>query len=376
MLQWARWIIAAVAFAGAGVLSTPDTDSVDADIMRQAAVGILDEGTPVVSVTAANVPEGSYSQYGLGMTLLMVPPLAAERALGLQTLRLVALVNPLLLAVIALAVFDLARVLGATHKRAAIVTSALAFGTFLFTYGTTYYSEPAVATCVAVALVSLARKRAGWVIGAVAGAAVLLRVDSLVLVGLPLALAYLATRPPTRQLAYAALAASPSLALTAWWNHARYGSPFKQGYTGGFPHPFADGVTGLTISPGKGLLFYAPVVAVALVGVVAAYKRWPLLTTTAVVLVLARLAFYAKWWAWEGGLSFGPRFLIPAMPALAVPLAAIVQRRWAPRAITVTAVAGGLVAVLGAVSFGTWGEEDPPSDWRAHPVAIFLRHHT
>jgi len=41
-----------------------------------------------------------------------------------------------------------------------------------------------------------------------------------------------------------------------------------------------------------------------------------------VVLFVVRLLFYARWWAWYGGNSWGPRFLVPVLPAFAPVIAA------------------------------------------------------
>lgn len=119
-------------------------------------------------------------------------------------------------------------------------------------------------------------------------------------------------------------------------NLLRRGSPFATGYAGdhgpvtilpfsgqpGFSYPFLLGLLAIFFSFGKGLIFYAPGLflpmrqrlrAAGPLGQV--YALWLLFTA-------GLIAVYASWWAWEGGMFWGPRFLliatIPASLALAL----------------------------------------------------------
>ncbi len=96
------------------------------------------------------------------------------------------------------------------------------------------------------------------------------------------------------------------------------------GHASGYPlldqlsTPFFTGFTGLLFSPGKGLLFFAPVAVVALLG---CRERWRAdrgETAWLLVNLLSMVAVASVWWFWHGGLSWGPRLLLPLMPWLAV----------------------------------------------------------
>lgn len=384
------YVLAACAFIGAAVLTKPSFDSIDANVMGQVANGLLHHGTPMVKLQfpAYQIREfalGTYSKYGLGMSLLWVPFLGLEQALGISHLRLVAFVGPLLIAATTLVIFSLAGTLGATRRQAAIVTIAIIFGTFLFSYGTTYFSEPAVALCIAVALLGLARLggSVGWAaaVGGAVGLSVLFRTDSLLLVAIPVGGAMLALRPPLRHLVVAVAVAIPPMALWGWYDVARYGSVFSLGYQNdpGFTHPFGDGLVSLLVSPGKGIIWFAPVLILTLWSIRGAYRRWPILTILSVVLIGSRFLFYASWWAWDGGLSFGPRLIVPALPAFAIPMTALViERGTNPRFVRIgggLVVFGALMALLGAISFGSWGTNAPAGSWRSNPIVIVVQAH-
>ena len=132
------------------------------------------------------------------------------------------------------------------------------------------------------------------------------------------------------------LVAAGLLLLEAW---LRRGSPFVTGYEGnsgartilpysglpGFSYPFLFGLLSLTLSFGKGLLFFAPgLLLVAgldegdLPDVLRASCRlW-------ICFLIGLMLVYAKWWAWYGGWVWGPRYLLiaslPASLAMAVRL--------------------------------------------------------
>jgi len=123
-----------------------------------------------------------------------------------------------------------------------------------------------------------------------------------------------------RHLAVPVIAAA-LIMLEAW---IRRGGPLTTGYEHdhgprtllpysgreGFSYPFLLGVLAILFSLGRGLLFFTPGLVFA-----ASFAR-----RHAVALMLLFVAglvvVYAKWWAWYGGLSWGPRFFVfAAVPA-------------------------------------------------------------
>lgn len=117
------------------------------------------------------------------------------------------------------------------------------------------------------------------------------------------------------------------LAALAAYNLARFGSPLATGYALGGGEDFSAspvvGLLGLTIGPYRGLLWFAPVSALAVALVPLAWRRAPALVGLAGAVGMTTLVTYAAWWTWWGGYTWGPRFLLPALPllTLALPLA-------------------------------------------------------
>jgi hypothetical protein len=131
-----------------------------------------------------------------------------------------------------------------------------------------------------------------------------------------------------------ALPATLCLTAQLGLNNYRHGSPFNTGYENdhGFPSiiydgspgwsiPWWVGVHGLLFSPGKSAFVFSPPLILAAL----AWSRFgkkhlaELLLISGLVVVW--LALYAKWWAWHGDASWGPRYLVPVLLLASVPLA-------------------------------------------------------
>ena len=214
-------------------------------------------------------------------------------------------------------------------------------------YARTAFSEPLVGLglvgCLAAALHARAapsrnaRVALYAVAGLFLGTAILTRVATAALA--PLALLLWDRRPASLAAAASGVALPVSLALA--YNAVRFGSPLETGYGGevsAFTTPFSEGVRGLWVSPGRGLVLYAPLAVVGLFGL----RHLPRHVAGYVAGCLALLtAIYARWHMWEGGWCWGPRFLLPALPALALGLLAARPTVVLP----VAAVGGSIVGV-------------------------------
>nr|MDQ3348897.1 hypothetical protein [Acidobacteriota bacterium] len=130
------------------------------------------------------------------------------------------------------------------------------------------------------------------------------------------------------------------------------GGPFDSGYHGdrgvvtvlpysgmpGFSYPLLFGLASLLFSFGKGLLFFAPGVLL----VMDARRRRPELATClelSIAFLAGLLLVYSQWWAWYGGWTWGPRFLLFAIypSSLAIAVALTAPAAW-PRSAVVLGI--------------------------------------
>jgi hypothetical protein len=142
-----------------------------------------------------------------------------------------------------------------------------------------------------------------------------------------------------------ALPFAPALAFSAWYNHARFGNVFDDGHRLIAANHLSStpwaGVLGLLISPGKGIIWYCPLVLAAAYLAPEFYRERRAACLIAFSVALSSLVPYALLNDWYGGAAWGPRYFMPVLPLLFLPLLAWPGR---PRAAPARFVFGAIVA--------------------------------
>jgi len=83
--------------------------------------------------------------------------------------------------------------------------------------------------------------------------------------------------------------------------------------------PFWECLSGVLLSPGRGLLIYSPIFLLSVLGIGLAWRRnGDTLLRYLSVGVLFTILFYGKWRVWWGGWTYGPRILADLTPILAL----------------------------------------------------------
>lgn len=194
----------------------------------------------------------------------------------------------------------------------------LLFASFLTNRLRDYNAETTTAVLVTLGIICLATNRyvvAGWaaiVIGVVNTPAAM--------IGLILLAAWYSAR--TRRLRHLLpiLAAAALIMAEAW---VRRGGPLVTGYGGQkYNTPFVIGLASIVFSFGRGLLFFTPGLALWLNGRIRRLAPGRAAVVMMLIFVAGMVLIYSKWWAWYGGVSWGPRFFtfatIPASLLIAV----------------------------------------------------------
>ena len=365
----------------AGLLFTRGApESYDAQIMYQVTQSMVDHANFVVhhDVFAINLP---YSIWGIGMSLLMAVPYFVAERLQLDSGASVMTVNAVVVASIALVIYRLGLALGAPAGQSLAAAAITAFGTLLFAYVATGFSEPSVALGIALGLLGVQTRRP-VLVGAGAGLALLMRIDSALLVVpvLGAGVWFVCGRTLGAALRFC-VGLLPAILVVGAYDTVRFGAPWRVGYTfATFNHPLLAGLYGLLASPAAGLFLYVPLLPLALIGIWLTLHRLPVLGGTALALLVIRIPFYAMWFAWQAYYVWGPRFLVPAMPVLALGVLEIF-RRWSGLRLTLKTAVVTVVAISCAVQLVGAGVEYDHA-WmfaalqRAHPApqgAAFIK---
>ena len=290
-------------------------------------------------------PAVAYSKYGIGHTLLALPPLAGSRAVE-------ALGGPRCEAALYTLVFVLNGAaflaLVASYLRGRFPARDVAVALLLIGFGTTWwphtrldFSEPLVATALLGSFLLL--RRGHPVAGAlVAGASGLLKVEGFLLVAVIAAWWAWVSRSKA-QVALFVAGALPALLIhvwSIWWRD------WQAGYVGEqFSTPLLVGLHGLLLSGGKSVVFFSPPLLLALAAL-PRFRRERRQAEDAVLFVavfLTQVLLYARWWDWSGDDAWGPRFLVPGVMLLCIPIVAAATWR---RAVGFALAAGVAVQLL------------------------------
>ncbi len=375
-------------------------------VSQFALVRALSNGTaeigPGVTIDSAYIDGRYFANKAPGLAFALVPPYLVLRAAGVQpehpgdgqvfrtSLRQLTLLGAVVpaLALLLLMVVAVEWTVPGYGGLAAILLGA---GTMLLPFATLLFGHMLAATLGFAAFVVLLRERRREpsvllvaLAGLLAGYAVVveypLGIVALVLAG------YVASgaRVRARLSAYLGACAVGVLPL-ALYNTWAFGSPTTMSYTnvlnapsdgGGTPTlgggnstgfygvslPDARAALSLLLSE-KGLFVVTPLCLAALLGLPALWragKRREAAVCTAVPALF--LAYNASYYLPFGGQGPGPRFLVPALPFLALPLAAALARRlWPTLALGLVSVA--VMALATATTPQITGADHSISDW-------------
>jgi Dolichyl-phosphate-mannose-protein mannosyltransferase len=261
----------------------------------------------------------------------------------------------------------IARRLGASQRLAIAISLVFAFCTYFMPHSKTFFIEPTAALLVALTFLLGLRARApatgNWpffLAGLSAGAAINMRTSVAPLVAISLAasvLAYARTHPPARAVveraAAGAAGVAPGVAFLLWSQWIRFGNAFDWGYPHrNFDAPLHEGIYGQFLSPGKGLIFFAPVVVLAAILLPRFFRHYRAIAVEVAAIVLVNAFLFATTEIWSGDYSFGPRYMVIVLPIALVPLVELGRRKAFRWAFAALAALGLLVpSLLGNLTF-------------------------
>lgn len=278
-----------------------------------------------------------------------------------------------------LLVFWLSSVLGASRGAAAFAAVVFGLATPAWCYATLFFGHALASACILTAFAAAVELRQDgsprrhWflalAVGLAGGWATITEFPTAipaVIIGL-LALVHVWPGGSVRRwpvIIGISLGALACLAVLGLYNAAAFGSPFSIAYTHhenfpgmkqgflGITYPKIDVLWELLFGRFRGLLYFAPVLAFAPVGVVRLIRdpksrRFGLALTA---IVTYYLLFNASYFYWTGGWSYGPRHMAPALAFLSLSLGPLWSQarllvRTAVAAVALYSVFGTLVAV-------------------------------
>jgi hypothetical protein len=367
-------------------------------------------------------PDGRhYTDHGLGQSVLLIPAALVARIGGCtdpatcpanaqHAAEFAASFEDGFAAALAVTLmFLLALELGATIRPALALALLFGFTTIVWAYAHDAFDVGPTGAALLLALYGLVRgtrrHSLPWlaVAGAAAGFAVLIRAPDVLFI--PILAAYLLAvswrsgwTAVFKRLAVFAAPIALAMAVFGWYNWVRFGDVLQTGYTvpgayfaGASDYGFVGwraypgSVVAILFSPGRSLFLYSPILVAAVAGVPLLWRQNRALAATVVAVGVVNLLFYAAFGP-VPGWAYGPRYFVPVMPFLILPLLPILQR-WRglpPRvrnSIYALAAAGVVIQLLDVgVDFSHQIQLqydagiDPDARWWSPPSSAIWRH--
>ena len=392
--------VAFAAFAFAAAMVVQDSGPNQAAhfaLVRSLASGSA-EIDPRETIDASYVDGRYYAAKAPGLAMFTVPWYGTLRAAGLQDESLassagyrhrvweLSLFGALLpmLALLALAYVAVERIAPDFGAAAAILLGA---GTLLLPFATLFFDHVLSAAlgfaAFVVMLVEREKRLGDWalaVAGLLAGLAIVVEFPLGVVAVVLGVLAAFASRPARRVASYAAGVVAGVVPLLVY-NTLAFGSPTKLSYTntlkepvGGAPVVGANekGLYGVgapdpraalsLLASEKGLLVVTPLAIAALAGLPLLWRAGRRAESAVCAAVpLLFLVYNAAYYLPFGGQSPGPRFLVPALPFLVLPLALALRAR--PLLVAGIGLASAAVMTLATVTHPLTGVEYGIGTW-------------
>jgi hypothetical protein len=176
------------------------------------------------------------------------------------------------------------------------------------------------------------------------------------------------------------LAVLPFFLLFMAYNIHYFGSPFTTGFIARAvspssfwkesPHllstPLFEGVIGVLASPGRGLLIYSPVFVFSFIGMAMVWRESGHVPLKYLSLApFLSIMLTAKWMAWWGGHSYGPRLLADITPILCLYLYPPFE--WSQGKALLKAALMGLCGLsIGLHALGAFGD----GSWNYTPINV------
>jgi hypothetical protein len=320
-----------------------------------------------------------YIRKGIGVSLLALPLVWLGMIApfwGAATTTLI--FNALVTAATGVLVLRYMQILGYADGVALVAGLIFGLATPAWPYAKTFFSDPLAGLClVAAALALLLFRRSGHftstlLAGLALAVAVAARYANAVLIPLyalllfkyqasnrnlqtsrhKSLLASLISQDWRAWIAFGAPLAVSAISL-AYYNFARYGDPLNTGYLPeeSFNAVWWQGIAGMLVSPGRGLILYAPVLLISLAAAPAFFRQHRTEAALAWAVIIVHVLLYGKWFMWHGGYAWGPRFMVPTLSFFVIAMAPAIERAkepgWWRRSLLVLAGFSLLIQILG-----------------------------
>lgn len=323
--RWGDLALAAGLFALFAFLGRGSVQSIDELFVFRTTEALAERGSLVIQWPGDNPPDRQVSRFSVLPSLIAIPFFLISKQFAWPDVLTqdwqfwaTSLSGCLMTAVTAwLVTFWLAKI-GYPRRLCRWCGFAYACGTLALSYASTFFIQVTVAPLLVWSCLAFAQRWNGQLI--VAFFLTVWARSNLAILLVPFLLS--SKGRAAKRLGCAAFGGMLGIIATSVMNLVR-GDPIVAGaYSGeAFSTPVLLGSTGLLLSFGKGLIWHAPVVLVGLLGLRSLLRKHAPSGRIVTYVIVCQLVVIAQWWTWHGGMSWGPRLLLPVVPLVCLGIA-------------------------------------------------------
>jgi len=298
-----------------------------------------------IGVTAhANITMNDYGKrymvYNPGQTVFFIPMyyfinIIFENSAEIyyKAAFLVSFVNYFIQVLCVYLLFKLALAIGAQRKRAIIMALFFGVASYSFSFAQSTYEHHFemlfILLSYYIVISHKPLKHYGLYAGIALSAGILFR--NTAFIALPGLLLLLNNRKDIFKML---LGVSLGVIVVMLYNYYRFTNPFEFGYTMAWVLAHGENIRsfwsiqripenfiGLLFSPGKGLFVYSPTLIISCIGFRKFYYHHKKLTISLAILSVCYLLLFSANFDWHGSIwAFGPRYILPIVPLLYLPI--------------------------------------------------------
>jgi hypothetical protein len=306
-------------------------------------------------VSSSKPIEPVYSSRSLLLPAVAVPVYLFAWVFSLDPILTIGiLVNSLMISLTALVIFCFSLDLYGSRRIAFLLALIYAGCTFILPYNNTLFPQPLQGLCIISAAFFLYKSRHlhssrictftrvdvryirrkeiaySGLAGVLLGLSVFASPVSAIYIPVFVLCSIIYYRRRVTPLAFFSISTVMMLIMVLVANYARFGFFTEFGYGSAYG-TFAynqgwTGLVGLLVSPGKGLIFYFPAVVLLPLALKFQYRKDKAIFYLTIYILIASWIYFGTLEAnnesrfWSGAIAWGPRYLIPTLPFIVIPL--------------------------------------------------------
>ena len=284
------------------------------------------------------IPSSMYIAAAPLLSIISIPFYFLGAIIGISETQVVPyFVNSIILALTSTTVFVFGVKMFDSKQIAFLLAIITSVCSFLWAYVDSFFQQPLlglvlVSSCFFIYLAHKTKKHRFYLLGGILTSTLLLSHPSGIIF-IPGILVYvlIGLKSEFSKIKYYFFGFVPTIALVAYLNFYRFGSltDFGYGIHQGFTrHEYFEGIYGLIFSPGFGLIINFPLFVLFPVAIYFLYKKDKILSVLFAYIFIVTWIYFGTLpdGDWHGFGGWGPRYLVPIVPILVIPIGIIIKK--------------------------------------------------